>query len=130
MTSKTTYIADDGSEFSTELACLNYEALCERVSEIMSALQPHPTDEFDVVAWQNGLAYIRHDAKIFESVKKQMDVLFAEKPINTRCVALAAIRIVNSRYHPGVFCEYREWYIAGRRSEIAKPLPNPTLSKP
>lgn len=130
MTTKTTFIADDGSEFSTELACLNYENLCEQVSEIMSVLQPLPTDVFWVSAWEQGWAYIRHDADTFEAVSRAMSPIFEKWGTSHLTVQLAAQRIRNTRYHPGVFQEFREWYLASNQSASAKPLPHPTSSKP
>lgn len=125
MTTKTTYIADDGSEFSTELACLNYENLCERVSEIMSVLQPLPTNIFEVAAWEQGWAYIRHEADTFERVRLLIFDL-CEKWVNgfngsdnkmnqqgiyflPKCLRVAWLRIANTRYIPE-FTENREWY--------------------
>lgn len=147
MTTKTTYIADDGSEFTTELACLNYEALCEKVAEIMSVLQPHPTDVFEVSAWEQGWAYIRHDCDTFDKARPQI-LSLCEKWVDgfngsdnkmnqhgiyflPKCLRLAWIRLANTRYLPKLR-EYREWYssCSGGQGAPETMLPNPNTSKP
>lgn len=147
MTTKTTYIADDGSEFSTELACLNYENLCERVSEIMSALQPLPTDVFEVAAWEQGWAYIPHDPNTFGSIRLSI-LQLCEKWVDgfsgsdnkmnqkgiyflPKCLRVSWLRIANTRYIPE-FTEYREWYssCSGGTGVPATPLPHPKITKP
>lgn len=147
MTTKTTYIADDGSEFSTELACLNYEALCDQVSEIMSVLQPLPTDVFEVAAWEQGWAYIRHDPDTFSKVHARI-LLLCEKWVDgfngsdnkmnrqgiyflPKPLQVAWLRIANTRYAPE-FTEHMEWYssCSGGTGVPATPLPHPTSSKP
>ena len=131
MTTRTTYIADDGSEFSEELACLNYEALCKEVSEIMSVLQPHPTDVFEVSAWEQGWAYIRHDADAFDRVAIRLDRFNGSDCFLPKCLRLARLRIANTKYLPE-FREYREWYssCSGGQGVPVTPLPNPNASKP
>lgn len=147
MKTKTTYIADDGSEFSTELACLNYEALCERVSEIMFALQLPPTDVFEVAEWAQGWAYIRHNVKMFEQVRVSISSL-CEKWVNgfdgsdnkmnqqgiyflPKCLQQAWHRISNTRYH-AESCEYQEWYssCAGGQGVPKTLLPHPKINQP
>jgi hypothetical protein len=147
MTTKTTYIADDGSEFSEELACLNYEALCEQVAEIMSLLQPLPTDVFEVSAWEQGWAYIRHDPDTFEAARLPLSSLCekwvegfngSDNKMNQqgiyflpKCLQMAWLRIANTRHLPELN-EHREWYSScsvgtGVPSTL---LPNPNESKP
>lgn len=146
MRTKTTYIADDGSEFSEELACLNYEALCEQVAEIMSALQPHPTDVFEVSAWEQGWAYIRHDPGTFEAARLPIFNLCekwvegfngSDKKMNQQGIQFlpkslkaAWLRIANTRHLPELR-EHREWYssCSGGQGVPATPLPHPNASK-
>lgn len=147
MTTKTTYIADDGSEFSEELGCLNYEALCKEVSEIMSVLQPQPTDVFEVSAWEQGWAYIRHDADAFDYLRIPI-LLLCEKWLDgfngsdnkmnqqgiyflPKCLRLAWLRIANTKYLPE-FREYREWHssCSGGQGVPVTPLPNPNTNQP
>lgn len=59
--------ADDGAEFNTETACLEYEALCAEVAEIMSTLPARP--DGDGCRFSNGEGYLRHDVAILERAR-------------------------------------------------------------
>ena len=52
--------ADDGAEFNTEAACLEYEALGAEVAEVMATLPARPND--DGCRFSNGEGYLQHDA--------------------------------------------------------------------
>jgi hypothetical protein len=49
--------ADDGAEFTTEAACLEYEALCAGIAEVMATLPQRPDD--DGCRFSNGHGYLR-----------------------------------------------------------------------
>ena len=55
----TKFKADDGAEFNTEPACVEYEALCAEVAEVMGTLPAKPDD--DGCNFSNGHGYLRHD---------------------------------------------------------------------
>lgn len=59
--------ADDGSEFNTATACVEYEALCAEVAEIMSTLPAPPID--DGCRFSNGDGYLQHEAATLERAR-------------------------------------------------------------
>lgn len=53
----TNYVADDGTHFSTEIACREHELLCAKVSAVMAALVSRP-DNFP------SDRYLQHDPEV------------------------------------------------------------------
>lgn len=52
------FLAEDGAEFNTEAACVEHEALCAEVAEIMATLPKRPSD--DRCRFSNGEGYLQH----------------------------------------------------------------------
>lgn len=69
------YIADDGSEFTTEGACRKYEGLCGEVNAVMARLPVRPSE----VDYQNGGGYLQHDPETWQAVK--LDLLHIIKRV-------------------------------------------------
>jgi hypothetical protein len=65
----TKYKAVDGTEFSTEKQCLDYEKLIKNIEVIMSELPVIPKKSMDFV---NGHGYIQHDKKILRKVQVKL----------------------------------------------------------
>ena len=55
--------ADDGAEFTTEAECLEYEALCAEIAEVMATLPKRPED--DGCRFSNGHGYLQHTPERF-----------------------------------------------------------------
>jgi hypothetical protein len=55
----TKYISDDDLEFTSEDACISYEALCKEVAETMSKLAERPN--LSGCGFENGDGYIQHN---------------------------------------------------------------------
>lgn len=59
--------ADDGAEFPTEAECLEYEALCAEIAEVMATLPKRPDD--DGCRFSNGHGYLQHTPEKFWPVR-------------------------------------------------------------
>ncbi len=66
----TKYIADDGTEFRDELKCLEHEALCSEIADVMSVLPRRPDN--DGCRFANGGGYIQHEAGTLMTVRDRL----------------------------------------------------------
>lgn len=66
MIAVTKYKAEDGTEFSDPKKCLDYEAHCLRIADIMNQLHPKPKD--DGCSFSNGHGYIQHKLEAVRAV--------------------------------------------------------------
>lgn len=57
MKKQTIYIADDGTHFNDEAMCMQYEALCEGISNAMKPLGKRPSGGS---FYNSGLYYVQH----------------------------------------------------------------------
>lgn len=77
----TKYKSDDGREFLDMDACIKYEDLCRKVSEIMSELSSIP--DLPSCDFANGAGYVQHDAvtakKARVAILKIVDELMPHK---------------------------------------------------
>lgn len=67
------YKAKDGKIFETEEKCLEYEALCKVIEEIMSTLPSTP--DGDNCTFTNGDGYIQHDGQAFLRARERLLLL-------------------------------------------------------
>ena len=61
------YLANDGSEFSTEAAALKHDSLCAKVLEIESSLPKNPLGGCE---FENGRGYLQWTEDQYELVKR------------------------------------------------------------
>lgn len=73
------YVADDGSEFTSERKCREYEAHCKRVAQILKPLGPLPN--LPACGFANGDGYIQHDEQTF--MKARVELLEQAKKFTT-----------------------------------------------
>lgn len=118
------YVADDGTEFSQQKDCLEYENLAEKIKDIMSALPSRPSN----TDFSNGRGYIQHQKTAFNKAKKELIDIVAdwfgvkhlkkEKPENVHPMCIigryiddSGNRAMNSAWYR-IQCtdsQYREW---------------------
>ena len=60
----TRYIANNGTNFDSETACISYENALESVETIMKQLPPKE----DTMEFLNGRGYIQHDGVVVKRV--------------------------------------------------------------
>lgn len=66
----TRYLADDGTEFTEEQACMGHEALCAEVRDLLAKLPPRPKKGKKAEnTFLNGRGYIQHDAATIWQVR-------------------------------------------------------------
>lgn len=64
------FMAEDGREFMTEAECLEYEALCAEIDEVMARLPNRPDDEG--CRFSNGHGYLQHTPEQFWPVREAL----------------------------------------------------------
>jgi len=69
----TQYKAEDGTVFSDENQCAQYEKTCKKLDNIMAFMGPVPRDKG--CTWTNGGGYIPHKPADVENAKNQLLVL-------------------------------------------------------
>ena len=99
----TTYIADDGSRFDCKRECADYENLCSRVDNIMSALRPRD---------DSGRTAVRQDTMIVkqtytELMKLCSEVMPRHERIFNECAAGTRHRSHAGRIISDYWNEYR-----------------------
>jgi len=71
----TKWQADDGTEFTDEIVCLDYELLCGKVTKIMSAFPVPP----EGCVFANGGGYLQLSEEVVTTVRNQILDLIATK---------------------------------------------------
>lgn len=92
-------VADDGTEFSDEMDCLNYEAICAKVKSVMGLLHP-PIDDPQFI---NGGGYIQQDQRAVTAVRDALESL-AESGLRWHPELSRARHRVSC-----IDCKCREW---------------------
>ena len=62
----TKYLADDGTEFNTEIEAVNHDALCLEIKEVMSDLPKRPENGRK---FESGKGFIQHKPHVFFGVR-------------------------------------------------------------
>jgi hypothetical protein len=66
----TKYVSDDGREFLAAPECIQYEALCKEVDEIMAPLGMRP--DLPGCGFENGDGYLQHDPVVVAKVRNAL----------------------------------------------------------
>ena len=82
MKTRTVYIADDGTEFSSEAKCKKHEALVSELDAAIDAILT-PTPDPRPLAFGNGDLYIQHEPKAVNAARAELARIAARECPNT-----------------------------------------------